>query len=136
MYLFVDPKQKTMLEPSRDLLLMLASFCQFFITSRRSSCPTESCWLKGRVVIFCVAKLTGSLSLTVLYYMDKTNIFLKITLINNVIINNDWSINHLKYTHICQNINSYLFKIFLFGLYVVMICAIARKVISRESISY
>ena len=44
--------------------------------------PTESRRLEGRVVIFCIVKLTSPLSSVALYYMDKTDIFLKITLIN------------------------------------------------------
>ena len=83
MYLFMEPKQKTMLEPSRDLLLPSAHFHQFSIASRRSSRLIESRQLEGRVVIFCIVKLTGSLSPMVLYYMDKTNIFLKITYIKD-----------------------------------------------------
>jgi len=84
MYLFVEPKQKTTLVLLRDLLLLSTSFRQFSITSRRFGHPTESCRLEGRVVIFCIVKLTGSLSLIVLYYMDKTNIFLKINFISSI----------------------------------------------------
>ena len=72
MYLFMEPKQKTTLDLSRAPLLLLASFCQSPVTSRRSGRPTDCRRLEGRVVVFCIVKLTGSLSLTVLSY--KTNI--------------------------------------------------------------
>ena len=68
MYLFMEPKQKTTLDPSRAPLLPSASFRQSLVMSRRSGRPIESRRLEGRIVVFCIVKLMGSLSLTVLSY--------------------------------------------------------------------
>ena len=37
-----------------------------FIMSKRSSCPTESRQFGGVIVVFCIAKLMGSIDLIVL----------------------------------------------------------------------
>ena len=50
--------------------------------SRRFGRPTESRQFGGGVIVFCIVKLMNSLSPTVLSYVNKTNVFFKITFIS------------------------------------------------------